>query len=121
MNAYHGGASEHDLLARRENLTPVEHCAEAGYAYGHEELELLLRRYGPIFFYWMKTADGQTYGHASVLIGVQEMSPDLTFHDPENAPNSLMSLDDFNRQRQRWQYALMRRAGSGHTIRAFDA
>ena len=116
MNTYHGGQSEHVLLARREHLAPVAHCAEAAYQYGHDELERLLRRYGPIFFYWMKTSGGSTYGHASVLIGVQESSPDLIFHDPENAPNSRMNLSDFNRQRQAWQYALMRRDGEGNNV-----
>ncbi len=117
MRAFGGGQSEHVLLARREHLTPLGHCAEAGYQYGHTELEMLLRRYGPIFFYWQKTRNGQTYGHASVLIGVLERSPDLVFHDPENAPNSSMDLSEWNAKRQRWTYSQMRREGTAHQIR----
>lgn len=119
MQAYGGGQSEHDLLAAREHLTSVAHCAEATYQYTHTELEMLLRQYGPVFFYWQKTAAGQTYGHASVLVGVLDRSPDLVFHDPENAPRSSMDLADFNAKRQRWQYALMRREGRTHQIRLF--
>lgn len=117
MQHYGGGQSEHVLLARREHLTPVQHCEEAAYDYTLPQLEILLRRYGPIFFYWQKTADGQTYGHASVLIGVWEMSPELIFHDPEAAPHSRMRLADWNANRQRWEYALMRREGTPHQIR----
>lgn len=105
MRHFGGGRSEHDLLAQREQLTPVERCADAGYQYSHDELERLLRRFGPIFFYWRKTADGQTHGHASVLVGVVERSPDLVVHDPENAPHTLMGLADFNARRQRGNYS----------------
>jgi hypothetical protein len=114
MQAYGNASSEHDLLARRQ------HCAEATYQYTHSELEVLLRRYGPNFVYWQKTADGQTYGHASVLVGVLERSPDLVFHDPENAPHSLMDLSDFNARRQRWKYSQMRREGSPHRIHLYE-
>ena len=117
MQTYGGGQSEHVLLARREHLAPLQHCAEAGYSYGHAELEVLLRRFGPILFYWQKTHAGQTYGHASVLIGVLERSPDLVFHDPENAPNSGMDLAEWNAKRQRWTYSQMRREGTAHQIR----
>jgi Papain-like cysteine protease AvrRpt2 len=117
MQAYGGGQSEHDLLARREHLTAIPHCADVNYNYSHDELEMLLRQYGPIFFYWQKTNNGQTYGHASVLMGVRDRSPDLIYHDPENAPHSEMDLSEFNTKRQRWQYALMRREGTPHQIR----
>ncbi|MFL5338896.1 MAG: papain-like cysteine protease family protein [Gemmataceae bacterium] len=121
MQAYAGGQSEHVLLAQREHLAAVEDCATT-HNYTADELERYLRRYGPIFFYWTKTnAEGQTYGHASVLCGVRELCPELTFHDPENAPNSLLTLDDFNTKRQHWQYALMRRDGTGNTVPAHDS
>lgn len=121
MQAFGGGQSEHVLLAKREHLTPLPHCAEARYAYSNAELERLLRRYGPIFFYWQKTRDGQTYGHASVLVGVRQASPDLIFHDPENAPRSSMDLSEWNAKRQRWKYSQMRRAGVAHQIRQAPA
>lgn len=117
MQHYGGGQSEHDLLARREHLTPVTHCAEGAYSFDFPTIEALLRQYGPIFFYWQKTHDGQTYGHASVLIGIEEMSPELVYHDPENLPHSRMTLDEFNAKRQRWHYAMMRREGTAHVLK----
>lgn len=120
MAAYGGGQSEHQLLAQREHLTPLLHCAEDAYQYTHAELEVLLRRFGPIFFYWQKTAGGNTYGHASVLVGVLDRSPDLIFHDPENAPRSEMDLSEFNAKRQRWFYSQMRRTGVDHHIRLYQ-
>jgi hypothetical protein len=117
MQTYGGGQSEHDLLAKREHLTSVRHCDEAAYDYTSAEIEALLRRFGPIFFYWQKTRNGRTYGHASVLIGIEERSPELIYHDPEAAPHSRMTLADWNARRQRWQYALMRREGTPHRIR----
>jgi hypothetical protein len=117
MQHYGGGQSEHDLLANREHLTGVRHCDSATYNYTFAEIEALLRRFGPIFFYWQKTHDGQTYGHASVLIGIEETTPELIYHDPEAAPHSRMRLADWNAKRQRWQYALMRRQGTPHQIR----
>lgn len=120
MAAYGGGQSEHQLLAQREHLTPLLHCAEGAYQYTHVELEVLLRRFGPIFFYWQKTAAGNTYGHASVLVGVVDRSPDLIFHDPENAPRSEMDLSGFNAKRQRWHYSQMRRTGVDHHIRLYQ-
>jgi hypothetical protein len=117
MQNYGGGQSEHDLLANREHLTAVRHCEEAAYNFNFVELEGLLRRFGPIFFYWQKTANGKTYGHASVLVGCEEMSPELIYHDPENAPHSRMTIADFNAKRQRWRYAMMRKQGVAHQIR----
>ena len=55
-----------------------------------------------------------------VLIGVLDQSPDLVFHDPENAPRSAMDLSDFNSKRQRWQYSQMRRDGVEHHIRLYQ-
>ncbi|HEY4249683.1 MAG TPA: papain-like cysteine protease family protein [Roseomonas sp.] len=117
MNAYHGGQSEHVLLAEREHLEPVEHCTRQNYNFGGLQIETILRRHGPIFFYWTKVARGLRYGHASVLIGIGKRNAEVIYHDPENAPNSAMPLDAFNQLRQRWQYALMRRSGAGHVIR----
>ncbi len=117
MNAYHGGQSEHVLLAQREHLEPVENCARQNYNYGGLQVETLLRRYGPIFFYWRKTANGRGYGHASVVIGIGKRNTEVIYHDPENAPNSRMTLEAYNQVRQRWHYAMMRRTGSGHVIR----
>ncbi len=99
-------ANHHELLARREHLAPVPHCAES-YSYTAGEIEVHLRMGGPIFFYWMKTHGGATYGHASVIIGVDDTR--ITYHDPENAPNSTMTIQAFNTNRQVWKYALMQR------------
>jgi hypothetical protein len=37
---------------------------------------------------------GHTYGHASVIIGVDKSG--IIYHDPENAPNSRMPISRFN-------------------------
>ncbi|MDD3444906.1 MAG: papain-like cysteine protease family protein [Zavarzinia sp.] len=100
-------ANHHEVLARREHLSPVAHCAEA-YTYTIDEIEQLLRAHGPIFMYWMKTDGGQTYGHASVIFGTDATG--IIYHDPEKAPNSRMSIANFNSKRQTWRYALMQRA-----------
>lgn len=102
----------HDLLAQREHLEPVANCDNIKHDYKLDELEELLRTRGPIFFYWWKTHGGKTYGHASVIIGVD--SNGIIYHDPENAPNSRMSIGTFNSVRQNdWKYALMQRKTEG--------
>ena len=99
-------ANHHDLLAEREQLEPVPNCA-TNHAYTLDELEKLLSEGGPIFLYWTKSHGGQSYGHASVIIGAD--SKNVIFHDPEKAPNSKMKIDRFNEARQKWKYALMQR------------
>ena len=99
---------EHELLASREHLVAVPDCATA-HNYTMVELEKYLRKWGPIFFYWMKTAGGSTYGHACVLIGTDDKDKKLIYHDPENLPNSRMTVADFNSKRQKWKYSLMRK------------
>ena len=59
-----------------------------------ENLAMLLRKHGPIGFYWIKTSGGATYGHASVLIGVIDQT--VIYHDPENDPRVTMRLSEFN-------------------------
>ncbi|MEM8490132.1 MAG: papain-like cysteine protease family protein [Pseudomonadota bacterium] len=98
--------NHHELLAKRENLEAVANCAKA-YNYSFDELEALLRSRGPMFMYWMKSHRGSTYGHASVIIGVDRVG--VVYHDPESAPNSRMTLARFNSSRQKWKYALMQR------------
>jgi cysteine protease avirulence protein AvrRpt2 len=104
--AKHLSADHHDLLAQREDLEPVAHCAQ-DHIYTLDELEELLRKFGPIFFYWMKQHGSTKYGHASVIIGTDNNG--IIYHDPENAPNSKMSIAQFNSVRQEWKYALMQR------------
>ncbi len=102
--------NHHALLAKRENLEPVPHCATA-HQYKLDELEDLLRKRGPIFLYWMKGHGGQKYGHASVIIGTEKNG--IIYHDPENAPNSRMTIAKLNAVRQKWKYALMQRRAAG--------
>ena len=99
-------ANHHELLAERENLEPVVDC-ETQHTYTLEEIEQLLVSSGPIFFYWSKSHGGQSYGHASVIIGADNKN--VIYHDPEKAPNSKMTIDRFNKVRQNWKYALMQR------------
>lgn len=103
----------HALLAKREKLEPVPDCA-TNHQYTLDELEELLRKRGPIFFYWTKTHGASSYGHASVIIGVDKAG--VIYHDPENAPNSRMSIARFNTVRQQWQYALMQRKTEGSVV-----
>jgi hypothetical protein len=107
--AIHGitGKNEHELLAEREGLQPVPRCADA-FDYTITILERMLRKYGPIFFYWRKPHGSSSYGHASVIIGTKDDGT-VIYHDPENAPNSEMSIATFNSKRQQWTYAMMRR------------
>ena len=120
MTAYHGGQSEHVLLAEREQLEAVSNCARANYNFGGLQVDQLLRRYGPMFFYWRKTVRGRTYGHASVLIGIGKRETEVIYHDPENLPNSRMTLDQFNQVRQRWMFGMMRKTGFGHVLRGHN-
>lgn len=101
------GQNEHELLAEREGLQPVPRCADA-FDFTVVNLERILRKYGPIFFYWRKTHGGHTYGHASVIIGTRDDGT-VIYHDPENGPNSEMPIATFNTKRQKWTYAMMRR------------
>jgi hypothetical protein len=103
-----GTKTEHELLAERENLCPVPNC-EKIYNFSLTELEMLLRKSGPIFFYWTKTHGSSSYGHASVIIGTCNFPDRIIYHDPENAKDSKMSLSDFNLKRQKWKYAMMQR------------
>lgn len=67
-----------------------------------------LKRFGPLWFGWIKTAGTNTYGHVSVIIGVRGGT--VIYHDPENAPNSEAPLATFtSRLAQGWP--LLRRDG----------
>jgi hypothetical protein len=109
MKRFGQGQSEHDLLAKREKLAPVPSCEDGAHKFLLSDLEKLLRHAGPIFFYWQKTVKTATYGHASVIIGTDDKTRKLIYHDPENAPEQLMGMGDFNMKRQAWKYALMQR------------
>lgn len=85
-------------------------------------LEKQLRKYGPIFFGWNKTFNGHTYGHASVIVGVNSswFSKDkVVIHDPENRPFFSMNIQDLN-SKYIWGCGFtLRRAGNAyqHTIK----
>ena len=70
---------------------------------------LLLR--GPIYFGWNKTWGKSLtlngYGHASVIVGVDTDTGHITYHDPEDGPNRMMTLQAFNKYLQRHKYALL--------------
>jgi hypothetical protein len=103
-------AHHHNLLAQRERLEPVANCNKA-YSYKLDEIEELLRQRGPIFMYWMKKHGGGSYGHASVIIGVDTTG--IIYHDPERSPDKKMPIAKFNASRQKWRYALMQRKSAG--------
>jgi len=104
--AYALEQKHHDLLAQRENRVPVPNCSST-HQFTVGEIDSLLRDGGPIFLYWTKSRGSSSYGHASVIIGVNASS--IIYHDPENAPNSVMSIGTLNNVRQKWKYALMQK------------
>ncbi len=91
-------------LMKNEHLAEVAKELPASPAV----VEIWLRYWGPIMLSWMKTANGQTYGHASVIIGIR--GDRLIYHDPENAPRSEMPLKDM-RAKYATGWPLLRREG----------
>jgi hypothetical protein len=75
-------------LMRNEHLVELH----GGFPATAGALNMAVRFYGPLFMCWMKTHGGNTYGHASVIIGVD--GDEVIYHDPENAPRSRMSYAD---------------------------
>lgn len=91
----HKAISDTTTLRKNENLVMVAYPPEK--AWTKDALAALLRGYGPQLISWRKTnAAGKTYGHCSALIGVDDTSTQVIIHDPENAPNSRMTLATFN-------------------------
>jgi hypothetical protein len=80
------------LFLARENLVAVTEPTQ----WTIKNLEEILRKWGPQVISWTKTHGGNSYGHCSVLIGVDDAKSEVIIHDPENAPNSRMSIADFN-------------------------
>ena len=75
-------------FVRNEHLVELED----GFPATAGALNMTVRFRGPLCMFWMKTHGGQTYGHASVIIGVD--GDQVIYHDPENAPRSRMSFAD---------------------------
>jgi hypothetical protein len=111
---YHSGmmVEEYPKLIANEHLEIISLPKSKKWDGG--ALADLLKQYGPLSFGWNKTVGGKTYGHRSVLIGYDARKNEVIFHDPENAPNSRLSLADFN-AKFRWvnPYGMLRRAGPG--------
>ena len=117
--------NHHNDLARHEGFEAVRNCATA-HVYSIDDIEGFLTDRGPIFMYWFKKNGGPihrsarahgdgSYGHASVIVGTSDTG--LIFHDPEfrderQGANRNMKLDDFNKSRQYWRWALMQRASA---------
>ena len=73
-----------------ENLVTVD----GGLPNSGKEIQTLLKKWGPLMVFWQKTnSSGQTYGHASVLIGAT--ATNVIIHDPENEPNTSIPLSEF--------------------------
>ena len=106
-------------LKANEGLADVVEPADKKWT--ASRLEKLLRQYGPVFFGWRKTHNGQTYGHASVIVGVSSslFSKDkVIIHDPENRPFFSLRIVDVNHQFIWGAGFTLRRAGNAyqHTI-----
>lgn len=90
----------HDVINDTTQLQKNENLTQVAYPKSKEwtaaELSDLLRKWGPQLISWRKTHNGSTYGHCSALIGVNEQQKEVIIHDPENAPNTKMSLKKFN-------------------------
>ena len=103
---------EYPKLMANEHLVLV--ALPTSKAWTAEQIPDLLRKYGPLSFGWNKTSlkTGNTYGHRSVVIGYDETSSEVQFHDPENLPNSRLGLESFN-AKFRWSnpYAMLRHDG----------
>lgn len=95
-------------LKAREQLVDV--VEPANKAWTEKDLVDNLKKYGPIFFGWIKTHNGNTYGHASVIVGVK--NPNVIIHDPENRPFFEISLKDLNKQFIWGAGFTLRRAGN---------
>ena len=95
------------LLVRREHLEPVPKHKKRYFSL--RELETLLRDYGPIYFAWEVMVAGEPEGHASVLIGTDDTTDEVIYHDPDNKPNSRMKLADFQSSRTCGTYDMLRR------------
>jgi hypothetical protein len=103
---------EYPTLMANEHLVAV--ALPQSKAWTGDQIADLLRKFGPLSFGWNKTSlkSGKTYGHRSVVIGYDEGTSAVIFHDPEKLPNSRLSLKDFN-AKFRWSnpYAMLRRDG----------
>lgn len=115
-----GYENAHIALLKRENLRTVARCGNTNVKYTRDYLEFLLNRSGPIMFFWNKQREqtGETYSHASVIVGVDEEKNEIIYHDPEgrgdadNARDARMSIDEFNERRQKVQFGMLQRQGA---------
>ena len=84
------------VLLKNEGMEAI--AVPASKAWKIDDLASYLRIYGPLAFAWVKTSktSGQKYGHVSVLIGAAPSKNELKYHDPENLPNSVMTLSEFD-------------------------
>lgn len=101
------GVDYFEILCRNEQLVPNPMSADPLFDFEGSDIEGLLRGQGPIMLFWHKPAGRGSYQHASVIFGADGNT--LSYHDPERAPDSRMSVDDFNRWRQRMRWALLQR------------
>ncbi|WP_026603019.1 papain-like cysteine protease family protein [Methylomonas sp. 11b] len=104
-----GGAAELKMM-QNEGLEEVPEPADKKWK--GWQLAKLLKEYGPLMMSWR--APG---AHVSVVIGVDTDKNQVIYHDPENAPNSRMSLNDFNTKLMWGNRALIRRKGQPHQKR----
>ena len=95
------------VVMQNEGLEEVPEPADKKWK--NWQLAKMLKEYGPLMMSWW--APG---AHVSVVIGIDSESNEVIYHDPENAPNSRMSLNNFNNKLMWGNRALMRKKGQPH-------
>lgn len=115
----------HDVIGDSTTLRKNENLVEVPYPpakqWTSDALATLMRKWGPQLISWTKTnAAGSTYGHCSAMIGVD--SSDVIIHDPENLPNSRLTLAKFN-QLFMWNItdSMLRKNVAAHTPKVAPA
>jgi hypothetical protein len=108
MIGHHAISGDWELkMMEREHLVLVPEPKSKQWSAA--EYEDMLRKHGPLMMSWYKTANGSTYGHVSVINGVDTEKKKVSFHDPENLPNSSLSVDDLNKKLMWGQRCMMRK------------
>jgi len=116
MIGHHTISGDWELkMMAREHLLLVPEPASKQWSIA--EYEDMLRKYGPLMMSWYKTAGGSTYGHVSVIHGADTAKKTVSYHDPENLPNSSLAAADLNKLLMWGQRCMMRKDRSLYQVK----